>query len=347
MADMMRAAFLLGQRKMEMKEIPMPVPGDDEVLIKMKHLGVCGADVEFYRDGRIGGWIVDAPTILGHEPSGEIVGMGRNVTGFEIGDKVTLEPGEPCYTCEYCKKGSYNLCPSVSFRGVPGINGAMAEYITASANMTFKLPKGVSTVEGCLVEPLAVGFHAANQSGAKNGMTAAIIGSGCIGLMIMQALMVKGVTKIYMVDLNEKRLEKAKELGAAAVVNAKEKDSVEAIKELTGGQGVDLVFEVTGSKQGTLQTVHMAKRGGTITMIGLSNYESIPFDIMGLICGELTVKSVFRYKNLYPVVLDAIGAGLVDIKSIASHVYKFDDVEEGLRKNADEADSVIKEIIEF
>ena len=150
-----------------------------------------------------------------------------------------------------------------------------------------------------------------------------------------------------MVDFNELRLKKAKELGATQVVNAGEGDAVKRIVELTDGLGADLVFEAAGSKDATLQTVGMAKRGGTITLVGMSSYESMPFDINGLIFGELTVKTVFRYKNLYPVVLDAIAAGLVDIKSIASHVYKFEDVEEALINNADNAEEVIKEVIEF
>ena len=347
MGDKMKAAFLLGKRSMEIREIDKPTPGDDEVLIKMKHLGVCGADVHFYKEGALGGWVVDSPSIIGHEPSGEIAGFGKNVKGFEIGDNVCVEPGEPCYTCDYCKKGNYNLCPDVVFKGVPGVDGGMREYMSASANQTYKLPQGVDTMQGCLVEPLAVGFHAVEQSGASNGMSAVILGSGCIGLMIMQALKVKGISTIYMVDFNELRLKKAKELGATQVINAGEGDAVKRIVELTDGLGADLVFEAAGSKDATLQTVGMAKRGGTITLVGMSSFESMPFDINGLIFGELTVKTVFRYKNLYPVVLDAIAAGLVDIKSIASHVYKFEDVEEALINNADNAEEVIKEVIEF
>jgi L-iditol 2-dehydrogenase len=347
MTEMMRAAFLLGKEKFEIREVEKPAPGDDEVLIRVKHVGVCGADVEFFADGRTGGWIVDCPSIMGHEPSGEIAGFGKNVKDFAIGDLVVLEPGEPCWQCDYCKSGIYNMCPDVQFKGIPGIPGAFREYMTASANMVFKLPEGVSTLEGALVEPLAVGFHAAKQSGAKIGMSATILGSGCIGLMVLQALRARGIREIYVVDSIDKRLEKAKELGAAATVDIKREDAVETIMGLTGGKGTDLVYEVAGNEKATLQTVRLAKTAGVITMIGLSSAESMPFDINGLICKELTVKSNFRYCNDFPVAIEALKSGLVDLKGVVSDVYKFEDIQEGLSRNAFQKSEVIKEVIEF
>jgi len=347
MAEKMKAAFLTGKQKFEIREIDKPVPGDDEVLIIMKHVGICGADVEFFRDGEIGGWVLEEPSITGHEPSGVIAGFGKNVTGFEIGDAVVIEPGVPCWKCDYCKKGLYNICQSVVFCGVPGAPGAFREYMNAKADMVFKLPPGVSTLEGALVEPLAVGFHAAAQSDAKIGMSATILGSGCIGLMILFALKARGIHEVYMVDVIEKRLQKAKELGAAEVINASNTDVVDAINELTCGKGTDLVYEVTGTKEATLQTVALAKAGGTITMIGLSSYKDLPFDINGLICKELTVKTNFRYRNLYPVVIDSIQAGLVDLSKVVSDIYKFDDIQAAMEHNTFKRDEVIKAVIEF
>ena len=347
MAEMMKAGFLLGKFNFEVREIEKPIPGDDEVLIRVKHVGVCGADIDFFTHGALGPWVVDCPSILGHEPAGEVAGFGKNVKGFALGDKVCVEPGEPCWTCDYCKKGLYNLCPDVQFHGVPGITGAFREFLTASKNLVFKLPAGVSTLEGALVEPLAVGLQAVSQSEAKPGMTATILGSGCVGLMILQALRIRGLREIYVVDIVENRLAKAKELGAAATVNASKVDTVEEIRRLTNGQGTDLTFEVSGNKACTLQTVHVTKRGGTITMLGLSNYESIPFDINGMICGQITVKSVFRYANQFPVAIDALKNGLVDLKSIVSDVFKLEDIQAGLEYNVSNKNFVIKEVIEI
>ena len=347
MSEKMKAAYLVEKRRYEIREVDKPVPGDDEVLIRIRHVGICGADVEFFGDGAVGGWVLDEPVVSGHEPAGEIAGLGRNVTGFEIGDPVVVEPGEPCWKCDLCKKGLYNMCDDVVFYGVPGTDGAFREYVTATADMVFKLPQGVSTLTGALVEPLAVGFHAANQSGAKLGMSATILGSGCIGLMILLALRARGLREIYVVDTIERRLQKAKELGAAEVINVTDKDAVEAVNALTGGKGTDLVYEVTGSKQATLQTVGLVKKAGTITMIGLSSYADLPFDINGLICKEATIKTNFRYRNLYPVVLEALRAGQIDLEKVISDIFKFEDIQAALEHNTDNKPDVIKAVIEF
>jgi L-iditol 2-dehydrogenase len=316
-------------------------------LIRVKYVGVCGADVEFFRDGACGGWVVEEPIILGHEPSGEVVEIGKGVTGFDIGDMVVIEPGEPCWNCEYCSGGRYNLCPDVQFKGVPGYDGAFREYMTASAGMVFKLPEGVGAREGALIEPLAVGFNAVEQSGAKIGQSAAILGSGCIGLMVLQALRARGVREIYVIDTVEKRLIKAKELGAAETVNISQEDAEAGISRLTAGIGVDLVYEVSGSEQATLQTVALAKTGGVITLIGLSTAASMPFNVNGVIGKELTIKSNFRYKNQFPIVIKAVKDGLVDLKSVISDVYAFGDIQAGLERNSYQKSEVIKEVIEF
>ena len=347
MSEKMRAAFLMEKRRYEIKEVDKPVPGDDEVLIRMKHVGICGADVEFFDEGAVGAWMLEEPAIMGHEPAGEIAGFGKNVTGFEIGDPVVVEPGEPCWECDLCKKGLYNLCYGVRFFGVPGNDGAFREFANVSADMVFKLPAGVSTLTGALVEPLAVGFNCVDQSDAKFGMSATILGSGCIGLMILLVLRSRGLKNIYVVDTIDKRLQKARELGAAEIINAKEKDAVEAINELTGGKGTSLVYECTGSKEATLQTVALAAKAGTITLIGLSSYADLPFDINGFICKELVAKSNFRYKHQYPVVLEALKAGQIDLEKVVSDVFKFEDIQKAMERNAFSKPDVIKAVIEF
>ncbi|GHU63261.1 sorbitol dehydrogenase [Clostridia bacterium] len=347
MTEKMRAAYLLEKGKFEFREIEKPEPGDEEILIRVKHVGVCGADVEFFGDGACGGWVVDAPMILGHEPSGEVAGFGKNVTGFEVGDKVVVEPGEPCWDCEYCRSGHYNLCPDVQFKGVPGYDGAFREYMTANANLVYKLPEGVGTLEGALVEPLAVGFNAVAQSEAKIGQSATILGSGCIGLMVLLALRAQGIREIYVVDAIAKRLEKAKELGASEVIDITKENAADAVARLTGGAGTDLVYEVTGNDKATLQTVELAKKGGVITLIGLSTAASMPFNVNGVIGKELTIRSNFRYRNQFPIVLGAIKDGLVDLKGVISDVFSFDEVQAGLERNTHQKADVIKEVIEF
>lgn len=343
----MLAAVMTGIKTIEMQKRPIPVPKDNEVLVKIKHVGLCGSDIHFYEQGRIGDIVADVPTVLGHESAGEIVEAGKDVKNLKVGDMVALEPGVGCGKCEFCKSGRYNLCPDVAFMAIPGYDGAFTEYVAYPADMAFKLPEGMGTIEGGLIEPLAVGFHAASQSEIKVGQSAVILGSGCIGLVTLQVLKMMGISEIYVVDVIEKRLQKAKELGATKVIKADTEDTVKAIMELTNGQGADCVFETAGSKITTLQTVKLVKRGGTITIVGMSAESVIPFDISGLVWKEVTLKTVFRYRNLYPTAIKAVASGQIPLKEVASDYFKFEDVQKAMDYNIENKNDVIKIVIEF
>ena len=178
---------------MDYVERPIPTPKDDEVLVKLEYVGICGSDMHYYESGAIGDFIVKPPFVLGHEPGGVVVEVGKNVHHLKVGDRVALEPGKTCGHCEYCREGKYNLCPDVVFFATPPVDGVFQEYVAHEAGLCFKLPDNVSTLEGALIEPLAVGFHAANQGGAHIGQTAVVMGSGCIGLVSMMALKAEGV----------------------------------------------------------------------------------------------------------------------------------------------------------
>jgi len=247
MSKMIRAAQLMGPGKVEMGEVPMPEPKDDEVLVDVKHVGICGADLEFFRDGGIGAWKLEFPAVLGHEPAGIVAGFGKDVKGFKEGDAVSIEPGKTCGSCEFCTTGRYNLCPDVQFMSIPGqAKGAFQDYVVWPSNRVFKLPEGVGTLEGALVEPLSVGFNAVKNSGAEIGDEAAIVGSGCIGLCTLLALRARGVTDVYMSDLEKVRMDKALELGATKVFDASKENVTEKVMEMTDGKGVNMAYECTG-----------------------------------------------------------------------------------------------------
>ena len=213
----MKVAVMEGIGKMGFTERPIPTPKDDEVLVKLEYVGICGSDLHYYEHGRIGDYIVEPPFVLGHEPGGTVVEVGKNVKHLKAGDRVALEPGKTCGHCEFCKTGRYNLCPDVIFFATPPVDGVFQEYVAHEAGLCFKLPDNVDTMEGALIEPLAVGFHAAKQGGAAMGQTAVVTGSGCIGLVTMMALKALGVDQVYVVDIMQKRLDKAMELGATGV----------------------------------------------------------------------------------------------------------------------------------
>lgn len=343
----MLASVMTGVRKLEMLKRPVPTPKADEVLIKIKHVGVCGSDLHFYEKGVLGTNIFKDPLILGHEGAGEVVAVGKDVKSLKTGDLVTMEPGVPCGKCEYCTSGRYNLCPDVAFMACPGYDGAFVEYVAWPEAWTYKLPEGMNTIEGALIEPLNVGLHALNQSEVKFGQSVAILGSGCIGLCVLMSLRMAGITEIYVVDIIQKRLDKAKELGATAVINAKDQDVIKTIRDLTNGKGVDVCFETAGNKFTTQQTVELIKRGGTITLVGMSPDSHTPFPTSLLIDKEAKLTTIFRYRHLYPTAIKLVSEGMIPLQRIVSHYYKFKDIEEGIEYNVENKGDVIKEVIEF
>ena len=159
----MKVAVMEDIGKMNLVERPIPKPQKNEVLVKLEYVGICGSDLHYYEHGRIGDYIVKPPFVLGHEASGIIVEIGENVKNLKLGDRVALEPGKTCGNCEFCKKGLYNLCPDVVFFATPPVDGVFQEYVAHEAALCFKLPDNMTTLEGALIEPLAVGFHACNS----------------------------------------------------------------------------------------------------------------------------------------------------------------------------------------
>ena len=341
----MRAAVMNEVGKLDFELIAVPEVRDDCVLVKLDYVGVCGSDSHLFEHGFIGENHVTGPMVLGHEPGGVVAAVGKNVTSLSVGDRVAVEPGVPCWTCDYCKQGKYNLCPDVYFyASLPVTEGCFAEYIAHPANLCYKLPDNVSTLEGVLMEPLAVGFHAACQSGASVGSSAVILGAGCIGLVTMLSLMSMGIRDITVVDVMENRLKKALELGAANVVNAASCDPVEKVRELTGG-GADFTFETAGNETTLFQTAKMTKRGGTITLVGYTSSGQANMNVNWIIDNEMTIKTVFRYRNHYPTIIKAVSDGIIPLKKIASDIFEFDDIQKGMEYAIYHKNDVTKAVI--
>jgi L-iditol 2-dehydrogenase len=341
------AVYMTGLNKMETREIEVPVPKANEVVVKMEYVGICGSDVHYYEKGKIGSFIVEGDFILGHECAGEVVETGSTVKGLKVGDKVALEPGITCGQCEFCKAGKYNLCPDVVFLATPPYHGCLMNYMAFPENMAFKLPDNVTTKEGALVEPLAVGLHAAAQGGVKLGHKVVILGAGCIGLVTLLACKASGATEVIVVDVMDKRLECALKLGASHVINAKNVNVLEKITELTGGMGADVVIETAGSEVTIKQTPYAVKRGGTIVLVGLASKDIIEFDFMQIMAKEVEIKSVFRYRNLYPAAIGAIADGKIDVKGIVTHEFAFEDSKKAFDYVIENKNDVVKAVIKI
>lgn len=344
---MMKVAVMTELGKIELQQRPVPEPKDNEALVKLDYVGICGSDIHYYETGAIGDFVVEYPFVLGHEAGGVIEAVGKDVKNVRVGDRVALEPGTTCGECEFCRTGRYNLCPDVVFFATPPVDGVFQEYVAYDADRCFKLPENVSTLEGALIEPLAVGFHAARQGGAHEGQTAVVMGSGCIGLVSMMALKAEGVSKVYVVDVIEKRLEKALELGADGVINGSSEDAVKKIMELTQNGGCDLVIETAGSQVTASQAIMMTKKGGTIVFVGYSKSGEMTLPMSIALNKELTFKTVFRYRYIYPDAIKAVASGKVQLKGIVTDTYPLEDIQKAMKYSVSNKADVVKAVIKI
>lgn len=345
MEGKMKVAIMTDIAKVELTKRDIPRPKADEVLVRVEYVGVCGSDLHYYENGGSGPNIVKPPFVLGHEAGGTVVEVGSDVTHLKIGDRVALEPGKTCGHCEFCKSGRYNLCPDVVFFATPPVDGVLQEYVAHEADLCFKIPDHMDTMEAALIEPLSVGFHAARQGNAQIGMTAVVMGAGCIGLVSMMALKVMGVTKIIVVDVMQKRLDKALELGATDVVNGREKNTVEEIMRLTDGRGSDLVIETAGTEITTRQAVQFSKKGSTIVLVGYSASGEITLPMTLALDKELTFKTVFRYRHIYPLAIEAVASGRINLKGIVTDIFPLDDIQKAMDQSVKNKAEIVKSVI--
>ena len=338
--------YMTDIEKLEVGEAPMPKIGADDVLIKVRSVGICGSDLHYYREGAIGDFKVEFPFILGHEAAGIVEEVGENVTSLKKGDRVCMEPGVPCMKCEECLSGHYNLCRDVRFWATPPYDGVLSEYVAHPAAFTFKIPDNMSFTEGALVEPLAIGLHACNMGGVKLGQTVAILGAGCIGLVTLLAAKAYGATQIIVGDVLEKRLNKARELGAVAI-NTAEEDFAAKVMELTGGRGADVCIDCAGFSATVDSCLSSAKPAGTVIIVGLGQDRVDGFNTGIMSTKELTVKSIFRYRNLFPTAINAIADGRIDVGTIVSHRFSFDDTINAFATCHKDIRNVVKGVIEY
>ena len=230
---------------------------------------------------------------------------------------------------------------------IPGErDGVNAEYCTHDASMCYKLPENMSTLEGAMIEPLAVGMHATELSDARIGETAIVLGSGCIGLCTVMSLKARGVSEIYVADVMDKRLEKAMEVGATKVFNSTRESIEEFAKTLPGG-GADQVYECAGNRITTLQSCKLIKRAGKVTLVGVSPEPILELDIATLNAMEGVVYSVYRYRNMWPKAIAAVASGAIPVKDIVSHEFEFKDCIHAIEYSLNHKDEVIKSVVKF
>jgi L-iditol 2-dehydrogenase len=329
----MIAAFLEGPKRVELKQVPVPEPKENQILVRIRAVGVCGSDVHYYQHGRMGPFAPTEPLVLGHESAGEVVACGSSVQGFAAGDRVALEPGIPCGSCEPCKRGRYNLCPSVYFMGsAPNQHGAFREYVAWDPRMAYRLPDAVGFEEGALLEPLAAASYAVRLGGVAPGQSVAVFGCGPIGLLIARMARISGAAQVFVSDVDPARLEKAHAFGATLTVDARSADFPADVRAATGGEGADVVFEAAGAPVSHQKSLETAARGGTVVFVGWLANGDLSLDLHAIGTRELTVRGMFRYRNVYPESIRLLSSGQVDLKALITGRYPLSRVVDALQE---------------
>ncbi len=319
----MKSVVLEKQGKMAIKD--MPLQGEmtpESVRIAVKNVGICGSDVHYYTHGRIGPFIVDAPMILGHEASGVIVEIGKNVKGLAVGDKVCMEPGIPNAKSRASKLGIYNLDPDVQFWATPPVHGCLIEEVIHPAEFTFKLPEQVSLAEGAMVEPLAIGLQAAKKAAITPGDVAVVIGAGTIGIMCAISAMAGGCSRVFITDVKREKLDIAASYPGITAIDVTKENPLEIVKKATGNWGADVVIECSGAPAVYKDITEYCCPGGRIVLVGIP-IDPVPMDIARIQAKELDISSVFRYANIYPRAIELIASGQIDVKKLISGTFPF------------------------
>lgn len=321
----MKALVLKEYNKLVYEDISDPQLEPEDVLIRVKACAICGSDVHGM-DGSTGRRI--PPVVMGHEASGVIEKLGENVEGFKVGDRVTFDSTVYCGKCYFCRQGQVNLCDNRRVMGVScseyRINGAFAEYVSVPQHILYLLPNTVSFEQAAMVEPLSIAFHAVKRSQISLNCSAVVVGSGMIGLLVIQLLKTSGCGRVIAVDLVQEKLDMAGNFGADIMLKANNPDIVAKIYELTGNRGADIAFEVVGITS-TLQTAIAAlKKGGSLTMVG-NLKPAVDFPLQSVVTRQISLYGSCASSGEYPDCLDMIAKGKVDVNSFISAVAPLSD----------------------
>ena len=320
----MEALVLEQKDKLSLRDIALDEPlGERDVRIKMHTVGICGSDVHYYTHGRIGPFVVEEPMVLGHEAAGTVIEVGSSVKHLAVGDRVCMEPGIPDPNSQASRLGMYNLDPAVRFWATPPIHGILRPTVVHPAEYTFKLPDNVSFAEGAMVEPLAVGMHAANKAGIQPGDLAVVAGAGPIGMVTALAALAGGCSRVVMTDVQQPKLDLAATFGPITPINVAEQSLKKVIDEMTDGWGADLIFECSGSPKVAATLFEPLRPGGTVVYVGMP-IEPVAIDIVAAQCKEARIETIFRYAHVYPRALALMGSGKIDLKPLITNKFSFE-----------------------
>jgi L-iditol 2-dehydrogenase len=321
----MNALLLSEYKHLAIATLPVPAPGPSDVLVQVAACGICGSDVHGY-DGASGRRI--PPLVMGHEASGIVAALGSEVTGFNVGERVTFDSTVSCGVCAFCREGEINLCDN---RQVIGVScgdysraGAFAEYVTVPARIVYKLPEGLSFAEAAMLEAVSVALHAVAVSDLEGGETALVIGAGMIGLLTLQAARVAGCSRIFVADIDATRLKLAAELGADETVLASGAELMQQVLRLTEGRGVDVVLEAVGRNETIATAIDCVRKGGTVTLIGnITPQVNLP--LQKVVSRQIRLQGSCASSGEYPEAMQLMAAGKIRVKPLITAIAPLSD----------------------
>jgi L-iditol 2-dehydrogenase len=316
----MNALLLSEYNHLEVRDLPAPTPGTDELLIQVAACGICGSDVHGY-DGSSGRRI--PPIVMGHEAAGIVVQVGSNVTGFAPNDRVTFDSTIFCGACEYCRKGDVNLCNQRQVIGVSCTEyrraGAFAEFLTVPARVAYHLPDGLSFPEAAMLEAVSVALHGVAVSQLKRNETVLVIGAGMIGLLLLQTARAAGASRVYVADVDQTRLKLAAELGADETILATGTAWTEHLLNATNGSGVDVVLEAVGREETIAAAIDCVRKGGTVTLVGnISPQISLP--LQKVVSRQIRLQGSCASAGEYPQAMELIANKVIKVAPLITAV---------------------------
>ncbi len=317
----MKALLLTAPSQLELVDFPDPQPAADEVVVRIRACGICGSDIHGW-DGSTGRR--RPPLIMGHEAAGEIVATGPRVTAWKAGDRVTFDSTISCGHCRFCATGQVNLCENRRVVGVAPAeyrqHGAFAERLALPDRILYRLPDDLPFEQAAMVEPVSIAVHAVQRTKIAPGSSAVVIGSGMIGLLVIQALRWAGATQVVAVDLADNRLELARRLGATHTINSGRADAVAEVNRITGGLGADTAFEVVGFTPTLNLALAVLKRGGACVLVGNLSPQTQDFPLQTVVTREITLTGSCASAGEYPLCLDLIARGVIDVRPMIETV---------------------------
>ncbi len=342
----MRTVLLTGIKKFEIKNIPAPeIKEENDVLIRIKTVGICGSDIHYYTTGRIGSQVVEYPFTIGHEAAGIVEKVGKNVTKVKEGQRVAIDPAVSCGVCDQCKAGRENTCRNLLFLGCPKqLNGCLSEYIVMKEKSCFPISDSMTYEQATLSEPLAIGVYAVERAKLKYKMNAAILGAGPIGLSVLLVLGTMNIDSVYVTDKLDYRLDFSRKINPTWTGNP---DHLDVVKEITNHNPLlmDVVFECSGDPNAVRQGIELLKPGGNLVIVGIPEVDKISFPIHELRRKEITIINVRRQVHCTQKAIDLLQSEKINMDFMATHRFTMSEVEKAFELVSGYKDDVMKAFI--